>query len=81
MEFKTYLARGVGPSRPFFVGGNWKCNCTKAQVKAIVDLMNGAGTLPLSTEVVIAVPSLHLQLVKSIIREDIAVSAQVRNHK
>ena len=73
----TYLARGVGPSRPFFVGGNWKCNCTKAQVNAIVKLMNGAGNFPLTAEVVIAVPSLHLQLVKSIIREDVAVSAQV----
>ena len=77
MEFKTYLARGVGPLRPFFVGGNWKCNCTKAQVNSIVELMNKAGPFPSTTEVVIAVPSLHLQLVKSIIREDVAISAQV----
>ena len=77
MDFKAYLARGVESSRPFFVGGNWKCNCTKAQVNSIIEFMNNAGPFPPTMEVVIAVPSLHLQLAKSIIREDVAISAQV----
>ena len=57
-------------------GGNWKCNGTLAEVKLWTDRLNKSGKFPLESEVVIAVPSIHLLTVKDSIRDDIAVSAQ-----
>lgn len=75
-EWAKYLARGVAPQRRVLIGGNWKCNGTVAEVRTLVDRLNAAGAFPLSSEVVIAVPSIHLLGVKASIREDIAVAAQ-----
>jgi hypothetical protein len=52
---------------------------TMAQVKAMVAILNSCGEIPLASEVVIAVPSLHLLSTKSIIRGDIAIAAEVKN--
>lgn len=50
-----------------------------AQVKAMVAILNSCGEIPLESEVVIAVPSLHLLSTKSMIRADIAIAAEVKN--
>ena len=47
----------------------------------MVTLLNGCGTIPLESEVVIAVPSLHLLATKAMIRGDIALAAEVRHGK
>ena len=57
-------------------GGNWKCNGTLSSVRAVVDLLNKAGPVPLESEVVIAVPDLHLCLAKELLRPEIKVAAQ-----
>ena len=61
--------------RKFFVGGNWKCNGSVAQVKNIVGYLNN-GTLNNDTEVVIAPPAAYLSQTVSSIRPDVAVAAQ-----
>jgi hypothetical protein len=52
---------------------------TMAQVKAMVAILNSCGEIPLESEVVIAVPSLHLLSTKSMMRGDIAIAAEVIN--
>lgn len=59
------------------IGGNWKCNGTTASVKAMAEVLNKAGAFSANSEVVIAAPSIHLSTLKSIIRPDIAISAEV----
>ena len=66
----TKIARAV-------IGGNWKCNGTTASVKAMAEVLNNAGALSANSEVVIAAPALHLAALKSYLRKDIAVSAEV----
>lgn len=46
------------------------------QTSSIIAHLNAAGPFPTNAEVVIAVPSIHLVSAKSLVREDIAVSAQ-----
>ena len=57
-------------------GGNWKCNNTLGQVTAIVNALNVAGHIPLTSEVVIAIPNLHILGVKASLRPDISVATQ-----
>lgn len=52
---------------------------TIAQVKSMVALLNSCGTIPLESEVVIAVPTLHLLSTTAMIRGDIAIASEVRN--
>lgn len=59
------------------IGGNWKCNGTVASVKQMAEVLNKAGPFSANSEVVIAAPSIHLNVLKSIIRPDIAISAEV----
>jgi triosephosphate isomerase len=59
------------------IGGNWKCNGTVASVKSMVEVLNNAGKFSPNSEVVIAAPSIHLQTLKSALRPDIAVAAEV----
>ncbi len=56
---------------------NRKCNGTVAQVESMVHLLNAAGEFPVASEVVIAVPSIHLARVRTAIRPDIAISSEV----
>lgn len=58
------------------IGGNWKCNGTLASVKEMASVLNGAGPFTSTSEVVIATPSLHLNLAKELFRPDIAVASQ-----
>ncbi|KAK8805725.1 hypothetical protein WA158_002381 [Blastocystis sp. Blastoise] len=73
--FATSARAFSSASRKFFVGGNWKCNGSIAQVKNIVGYLN-AGTLSNDTEVVIAPPAAYLSATAATIRPDVAVSAQ-----
>lgn len=55
-----------------------KCNGTVAQAQKIIEDLNKAGKFPLASEVVIAVPSIHLVQAKAAFRPDIAVCAEVQ---
>lgn len=59
------------------IGGNWKSNGTIASVKSMVETLNNAGRFSPNSEVIIAAPSIHLGQLKSTLRSDIAVSAEV----
>ncbi|KAK3990222.1 Triosephosphate isomerase [Cladorrhinum sp. PSN332] len=63
-------------ARKFFVGGNFKMNGTKESIKSIVKNLNES-QLDSNVEVVIAPPSLYLQLAAdSINKPNVAISAQ-----
>jgi len=76
MEWGTYISRGVPPAKRCLIGGNWKCNGTVKQVQGLIQMLNSAGRFPLSSEIVIAVPAVHLTTCKSAFQPQIAVSAQ-----
>lgn len=54
----------VGKGR-FFVGGNWKCNETTAEVQKLVQELN-AGSVPDDIEIVVAPTYIHLQMVGAV---------------
>ncbi|KAK3341006.1 Triosephosphate isomerase [Neurospora tetraspora] len=63
-------------ARKFFVGGNFKMNGTRKDLKAIVDNLNNAQLDP-NVEVVIAPPALYLEFVKqNLTKPNIEVAAQ-----
>jgi glyceraldehyde 3-phosphate dehydrogenase len=82
---RSRTLRAPRPARPaagannrrFFVGGNWKANGSLKQVETLVQALNN-GTVSSTSEVVVAPPSLYLQSVKSHLRKDFGVAAQVR---
>lgn len=47
----------------------------------LVATLNNGGKYPLESEVVIAVPSIHLRSVSANIRKDINISSQVKSQK
>lgn len=59
------------------IGGNWKCNGTAASVRAMAEVLNKAGPLSANSEVVIAAPAIHLTTLKSIMRPEISIAAEV----
>ncbi|OJJ51075.1 hypothetical protein ASPZODRAFT_138198 [Penicilliopsis zonata CBS 506.65] len=61
--------------RQFFVGGNFKMNGVGESLTNIVNNLNSAELDP-NTEVVVAPPTLYLQLVRQAANEKIGVSAQ-----
>ncbi|XP_066245847.1 triosephosphate isomerase [Euwallacea similis] len=61
--------------RKFIVGGNWKMNGNKAEITALVDLLSKA-SLNADTEVVVGVPTIYLDYVKSIAPVNVQVAAQ-----
>jgi triosephosphate isomerase len=63
------------------IGGNWKCNGTMSQIKSMVEVLNAAGPFSPNSEVVIAVPSIHLHQVKANFRSDIATASQDCGYK
>lgn len=69
-KMTTKIARAL-------IGGNWKCNGTVASIRQMAEVLNKAGNFSPNSEIVIAAPSLHLHTLKSILRPDIAVSAEV----
>lgn len=58
------------------IGGNWKCNGTHKSVHEYVQLLNKSGPFSPNSEVVLAVPHVHLQFLKDVIRDDINVCAE-----
>jgi len=62
--------------RTYLIGGNWKCNGTLESSKALMETLNKGGAIPANAEVVVGVPSIHIPLVLSSLRDDIAVAAQ-----
>lgn len=75
-DWAKYLTYGVGPVRPSFIAGNWKCNGTVSQINGMVSTLNNAGKFPNTSEVVIACPSIHIVSTASMMREDISVAAE-----
>jgi len=79
-----YLAVGPDPAavasykypKKYLIGGNWKCNGTKASVAKLVKTLNEAGPIPPWVEVVCCVPSIHIGTVLATLRKDVAVGAQ-----
>eukprot|EP00768_Dysnectes_brevis_P001747 gnl/Dysnectes_brevis/1487_a1683_3994.p1 GENE.gnl/Dysnectes_brevis/1487_a1683_3994~~gnl/Dysnectes_brevis/1487_a1683_3994.p1 ORF type:complete len:254 (+),score=78.32 gnl/Dysnectes_brevis/1487_a1683_3994:68-829(+) len=62
-------------SRKPFVGGNWKCNGTRASVDGLVAMLN-AGSYPEGIDVVVAPSMLHLGYVADKVQAPVQVSAQ-----
>lgn len=62
--------------RTYLIGGNWKCNGTVESVKALIEMLNGAGPIPANVEVAVCVPFIHIGTALTDLREDIAVGAQ-----
>jgi len=62
--------------KKILIGGNWKCNGTIEQMKTIINTINSGGKFPSQSEVVIAVPTLHLSKAKETFRKDITVCSQ-----
>jgi len=60
----------------YLLGGNWKCNGSKASVAKLVAELNGAGPIPAWVEVVCGVPAIHIGTVLATLRADVAVGAQ-----
>jgi len=71
------MATSAIHKRLFFVGGNWKCNGTKDVVNKLVKDINESKYPGRDrVETVIAPTFIHLPLVSSTIRADVAVAAQ-----
>jgi triosephosphate isomerase len=64
----------VGKGR-FFVGGNWKCNETTAEVQKLVSELND-GEVPSDIEIVVAPTYIHLQMVKDTLKPPYQIAAQ-----
>lgn len=62
--------------RRMLIGGNWKCNGTVDEMKKIIGDINASGAFPADTEVVIAVPSVHLTRAKDLFRSDVNVCSE-----
>ncbi|KAH7481926.1 hypothetical protein PRIC1_009607 [Phytophthora ramorum] len=63
-------------ARKFLIGGNWKCNGTRSSVRELVTILNKTAVDPSQVDVVVAPPSLHLDLVQQLLQKNIAVCAQ-----
>ena len=65
-------------SRRSFVGGNWKCNGTKASVASLVDIYNQAAAEGLckNIDVLIAPTALHIPGVLSSVSDEVHVAVQ-----
>jgi triosephosphate isomerase (TIM) len=62
--------------RKYLIGGNWKCNGTIAENEALIKVFNEAGPIPSNVEVAICASYIHLPMLLSGLRSDIAVGAQ-----
>ncbi|KNC86924.1 triosephosphate isomerase, cytosolic [Sphaeroforma arctica JP610] len=61
--------------RTFFVGGNWKMNGSKKEIKELVGAWKDADT-DKNTEVVIGCPAIYLDLLSNELRSDWKVAAE-----
>ena len=78
-----YVVAASKADRTFFVGGNWKSNCTKSSVKTLVKELNDAakgdlGGIPPAdqVEIVVGPEHIHLSMVLDTIDSRYGVSAQ-----
>jgi len=62
--------------RKYLIGGNWKCNGTVESANKLISVFNAAGPIPANVEVAIAAPYVHLGLLLTGLRSDIAPCAQ-----
>jgi len=63
--------------RTFLVGGNWKCNGSKATIDELIgEFNNGSSIEGEQVEAVLGVPYPYLTLVREKLRKDWCVSAQ-----
>jgi len=72
---RCYSASGKVEALKFFVGGNWKCNGSVAQVNDLISMLNQS-TLSTDTEVVVCPSPVYVQGVQEKLRSDVAVGAQ-----
>lgn len=61
--------------RKFVVGGNWKMNGDKKSISEIIKFLK-AGPLSPETEVVVGVPAIYLEYVRSNLPSSVGVAAQ-----
>ncbi|RZC41870.1 TIM domain containing protein [Asbolus verrucosus] len=61
--------------RKFVVGGNWKMNGDKNQISEIINFLQ-TGPLNQDTEVVVGVPAIYLDFVRSKLPQNVGVAAQ-----
>lgn len=61
--------------RKFVVGGNWKMNGDKKSINEIINFLKG-GPLSGNTEVIVGVPALYIDYVRSNLPQTIGVAAQ-----
>jgi len=62
-------------NRRFLVGGNWKCNGSRALVSELVKGLN-EGKVSGNSEVVVCPPALYVEAVASTLRKDFSVGVQ-----
>lgn len=62
--------------RKYLIGGNWKCNGTMVENEALIKVFNEAGSIPSNVEVVVCSAFIHIPLLLSSLRNDMAVGAQ-----
>ncbi|GJD12758.1 Triosephosphate isomerase, chloroplastic [Galdieria sulphuraria] len=63
--------------RKFFVGGNWKCNGTKASIEELCNTLNkGDSVESLPVEVVCAPPAVYAQFARERLRKDFHIGLQ-----
>jgi len=74
-EWSSYLARGVFVGKKMLVGGNWKCNGTKAKVGELIEMLNDI-PVPSNVEVVVCPIALHIHAAVSGLKPEIQVGAQ-----
>lgn len=65
----------TGSKKPW-VGGNWKCNGTKAAADTLCKALNEASFDPAAIDVVICAPTLHLSLAQEKLKKSYIISAQ-----
>ncbi|KAA8497169.1 Triosephosphate isomerase, cytosolic [Porphyridium purpureum] len=66
----------MGADRVFFVGGNWKCNGSKSEIKTLVESFNKDAPTTSDVEVVVGAPLPYLEYTRGLLRSDWGVSAQ-----
>lgn len=64
----------MGGGRKMIVGGNWKCNLDKEKAAALVAQLNGMEVG--DVEVVVAPVFVHIPMVQSTLKKEVAVAAQ-----
>lgn len=71
----VHCTYGIKMVRKFVVGGNWKMNGDKKSITEIINFLK-AGPLNADTEVVVGVPALYIDFVRSNLPTSVGVAAQ-----